>query len=554
MSNIIQPRARLETAGAGGYNPGAMAREILRPKVALIGRPNIGKSTLFNRLIGYNARRGGRAAIVDELAGVTRDRLYGLCEWDGYEFTIIDCGGIGEESEDPLWLPVAENSRRAMAEAELIIFMTDARTGATISDDAVLKELRRLAKPVIVAVNKVDHEVHEPGAYEFYRLGYSDVMFISALSGRKVGDLLDLVVERLDWSAYETATPAFAAFRYGDAEPEAAQDVPESAPPAADMPDDEEGDYPFAWAATGESRFVPDESWRGTPVRLVFVGRQNVGKSSLTNALIGQERALVADLPGTTRDPLLCRFERGGGNYELLDTAGMQRITRLKEDVDYYSLIRAEKSLRHSEVALLTVDASEGVIEQDKRVASKIAEMHRAVVIAVNKTDLLVPPEDEEDTPAMVRRGKTRAPRVLSPDAAMRQAHLRYVRGELDQLSWAEVVYTSATTGEGLDELLAAASRARENFHCRLDNTALRTVLREAITLNPPPVVKNRELRFYDFRQIGNCPPAFLIEVNDKLTMRGAYLRFLENTMRKHFPLLGTHIELVIYAKKKHKK
>ncbi len=197
MYSIIQPPGR---ALAGGYNPGAMAREILRPKVALIGRPNIGKSTLFNRLIGYNARRGGRAAIVDELAGVTRDRLYGLCEWDGYEFTIIDCGGIGEESEDPLWLPVAENSRRAMAEAELIIFMTDARTGATISDDAVLKELRRLAKPVIVAVNKVDHEVHEPGAYEFFRLGYSDVMFISALSGRRVGDLLDLVVERLDWS------------------------------------------------------------------------------------------------------------------------------------------------------------------------------------------------------------------------------------------------------------------------------------------------------------------------------------------------------------------
>ncbi len=192
------------------------------------------------------------------------------------------------------------------------------------------------------------------------------------------------------------------------------------------------------------------------------------------------------------------------------------------------------------------------MIEQDKRVASKIAEMHRAVVIVVNKTDLLMPPEDEDDTPAMIRRGITRrAKQALTPDAAMRQAHLRYVRGELDQLSWAEVVYTSATTGEGLDELLAAAARARENFHCRLDNTALRTVLKEAITLNPPPVVKNRELRFYDFRQIGNCPPAFLIEVNDKLTMRGAYLRFLENTLRKHFPLSGTHIELVLYAKKK---
>lgn len=530
-----------------------MANDILRPKVALIGRPNIGKSTLFNRLIGYQARRGGRAAIVDELAGVTRDRLYGLCEWDGYEFTVIDCGGIGEESEDPLWLPVAENSRTAMAEAELIVFMTDARTGVTVSDDAVLKELRRLAKPVVVAVNKVDHEVHEPGAYEFYRLGYSDVVFISALSGRRVGDLLDLIVQRLDWAAFQQATPACAASRY-----EAQQQVqPAAAPAAAEdgVVDEDAGEYPFAWAQAGESRFVPDESWRGTPVRLVFVGRQNVGKSSLTNALTGSQRALVADLPGTTRDPLLCRFERGGETYELLDTAGMKRITRLKEDVDYYSLIRAEKSLRHSEVALLTIDASEGVIEQDKRVASKIADMHRAVVVLANKSDLLVAPEEEEDTPAMIRRGITRrAKRTLSPDAAMRQAHLRYMRSELDQLSWAEVVYTSAATGEGLDELLAAAARARENFHCRLDNAALRAVLKEAITLNPPPIVKNRELRFYDFRQIGNCPPAFLIEVNDKLTMRGAYLRFLENTLRKHFPLAGTHVELVLYEKKRRKK
>lgn len=540
-----------------------MKREVLKPKVALIGRPNVGKSTLYNRLIGYNARRGGRAAIVDALAGVTRDRLYGLVEWDGYEFTVIDCGGIGEESEDPLWLPVAENSRTAMAEADLILFMTDARTGATISDDAVLKELRRLAKPVIVAVNKVDHEVHEPGAYEFFRLGYNDLAFISALSGRKVGDLLDLIVSRLDWSKFEQATPAYAKYRYGEDDPDslAPDEVEEIEDEAGAVADDEaeEAAYPFAWAEGAESRFVPDQTWRDTPIRLVFVGRQNVGKSSLTNALLGHNRALVADLPGTTRDPLLCRFMHGDQAYELLDTAGLKRITRLKEDVDYYSLIRAEKSLRGSEVALLTIDASEGVIEQDKRVASKIAELHRSVVVVVNKCDLLIPPEEEPQTPAEARRvarrdARRRETHVNSPDEAMRLAHQQYVRRQLDELSWAEVVYTSAVSGEGVDEVLAAAARARENFHCRLDNVALRTVLKEAITLNPPPVVKNRELRFTDFRQIGNCPPAFLVEVNDKATMRGAYMRFLENTIRKHFPLLGTHIELVLYEKRKHKK
>ncbi|MCH7471434.1 50S ribosome-binding GTPase [bacterium] len=272
---------------------------------------------------------------------------------------------------------------------------------------------------------------------------------------------------------------------------------------------------------------MPDERWRDEPLRLVFVGRQNVGKSSLTNALLKENRALVTDMPGTTRDPVYASFTHGGRNYEVLDTAGIKRISRLKEDVDYYSLIRAEKSLRGSEVALLTLDAGIGITEQDKRVAAKIAEAGRAIVIAVNKADLL--PEEQ----------------------AAQEAYLDYVRGALRKLHWADVVFTSATEGTGLDELLAAARRSHENFHRRIDNAALRDVLIEAVTLSPPPVVKNRELRFYDFRQIGNCPPTFLIEMNDKKIIRQAYQRFLENTIRKHFDFMGTHVLLVWYEKRK---
>jgi len=494
--------------------------DIARPLVALIGRPNVGKSTLFNRLTG------SRQAITDELPGVTRDRLYGVCEWDGYEFTVIDCGGIGPESEDPLWQPVADNARQAMHAADLVLLITDARTGMTLSDDAVVKELRQLDTPVIVAVNKVDAEVHEAEAYQFYGLGYQDVIFISALSGRAINDLLDLMVERLDWDAWPRATPAFAAQRYGD------QPAPEAAPVGVEsidegVGDEELGDYPFAWAQEDRPRFIPDESWRAEPLRLVFVGRQNVGKSSLTNALLRENRALVSELAGTTRDPIWAEFEHDGQRYEVLDTAGIKRISRLKEDVDYYSLIRAEQGLRTGEVALLTLDAAEGIVEQDKRVAAKIAEFARAVVIVVNKSDLL----EEGD--------------------AMRRLYESYVRGELGKLGWAEVVFTSAAKSRGLPRLLEAAGRARENFHRRIDNHALRLALEEGIALNPPPVVKNRELRFFDFRQIGNCPPTFLIEVNDKKLMRLSYRRFLYNTIRKHFDFSGTHIEVVYYAKKR---
>ena len=508
-----------------GYNLPAMAREIDRPKVALIGRPNVGKSTLFNRLTGQ------RMAITDELPGVTRDRLYGVCEWDGYEFNVIDCGGIGPESEDPLLNEVAENARQALYEADLVLLITDARTGMTLSDDEVVKELRRSKKPVIVAVNKVDADVHEAEAYQFYSLGYTDVMFVSALSGRATGELLDLVVERIDWAPWPQATPEYAAQRYGDAQPidddAAALDADEEP-----LPEElSEDDYPFAWAQAGRPRFIPDESWRETPIRLVFAGRQNAGKSSLTNALLGKDRALVSDLAGTTRDPIYAEFEYGGQAYEVLDTAGIKRVSRLKEDVDFYSLIRAEKGVRTGEVALLTIDGSIGVVEQDRRVASKIAEFARAVVIVVNKADLL---------------------QINGP--AEKKVYDSYIRDQLGLLGWAEIIYTSATKKKGLDAMLEAAGRARENFHKRIDNKSLQMVLEEAVVLNPPPIVKNRELRFYDFRQIGNCPPTFLIEINDKIVMRQAYRRFLYNTIRKHFDFTGTHLEVVYYVKRRRRR
>ncbi len=567
-----------------------MRKEVNRPKIALIGRPNVGKSTLFNRLIGR------RQAITDELPGVTRDRLYGVCEWDGYELTIIDCGGLGEESEDPLWRPVADNTRRALDEADAVIFMGDARTGLTVSDDEVLKELRGRKKLVVVAVNKVESPNHELLAYEFYKLGYPDVVFISALAGYNVGDMLDLVIRQLDWARWPEAGPDYMKWRYGEGshplglpeEPRrrlrseqvaarlagaagAAEDDAEFAEDedyfededSADEDDaeldvadedfvDEDfadfelldtepelgeltdqvvgGEYSFAWGAEPgrqRPRFIPDESWRDEPVQLVFVGRQNAGKSSLTNALLQENRALVSDLAGTTRDPLWAEFTWEGKRYELLDTAGMKRISRLKQDVDYYSLIRAEKSLSTSEVALLTIDTELGVTEQDKRVAAKIAERGRGIVVVVNKADLLPPGE------------------------AAQELYKDYVKHELGKLRWAEIVFTSATEHTGLGELLKAVDHARESFHRQIDNKSLRAVLTEAIALNPPPVVKNRELRFTDFKQIANCPPVFLLEVNDKLIIRQAYKRFVENTIRKHFDLTGTHIALLFYVRKR---
>ncbi|MDQ3023336.1 MAG: ribosome biogenesis GTPase Der [bacterium] len=565
-------------------------KEIDRPKVALIGRPNVGKSTLFNRLIGADARRGGRSAIVDVLPGVTRDRLYGVVEWDGYEFTVIDSGGMGPESEDPLLVEVAENSRQAIAEADLVVMVTDGRSGISLSDEEVLKELRRAKKPTILAVNKVDSAKIEPYAAEFWGLGVEDLIMISAVSGRAVGEMLDLVVAKLDWEKWPLAIPAAIKERYGEDDGSIAvaarrldgddedQEGDDSAEQAEDV-DDPDAKYPFAWEAIPEARFVPDESWRGTPIRLVFVGRQNVGKSSLTNALLGEHRSLVNELPGTTRDPLYAAFEHGGQQYELLDTAGLKRVTRLKEDVDFYAMVRAERGLKGGEVALLTVDAEDGILEQDKRVASKIEELGRAVVIVVNKRDLIKLPHTESDelerkygssgvddpfkgsgTAASARRnvkkGESLARSSPSPPdrATLESLYLDYIRDQLGRLRWAEVIFTSATEGSGLPELLAAAARARENFHRRIDNKALQAVLREAIALNPPPIVKNQELRFYDFRQIGNCPPAFLVEVNNKLVMRQAYRRFIERRIRRHFEFAGAHIELVIYEKRKRRK
>jgi GTP-binding protein len=570
-------------------------REVDRPLLALIGRPNAGKSTLFNRLIRK------RRAIVDDVPGITRDRLYGTTEWEGYEFDLVDCGGIGEESEDPLWEAVAANSRRAIEEADAVVFMVDTRTGRTTADDEVLKLLRRAKKPVIVAANKVESVKQQSDAYEFYNLGYADVIPTSGLTGAGVGELLEAVTAQIDWSRWPEATPEYFKWRYyqgphpselggrgpddaerariaqaiadheaaraewdeaeaGEAEaaspvqpaaeasPEATEPADTGRPqpdraPATDADGDNaeydfsdaedfEADYPFAFADDNRPRFVPDESWRAKPVRLVLVGKQNAGKSSLTNALLGEERALVNELAGTTRDPLFAEFERDGTRFEILDTAGMKRVTRIKEDVDYYSLIRAEKSLRYTEVALLVIDITLGVTEQDKRIASKIADDAKAVVIVANKSDLLDVPEgfDYKATEAM---------------------YTKYLREELDELTWAEVVYTSALKGRGLPGVTAAAVKARENYHKRIDNNSLREVLTEAITLNPPPIVKNRELRFTDFRQIGNCPPAILIEVNDKLLLRTSYKRFIHNTLRKRFDFTGTHLNLVWYSKRK---
>ena len=443
------------------------AREL--PLVVIVGRPNVGKSTMFNRMIGR------RLAIVDELPGVTRDLVTAKAEWDGLRYFVCDTGGIGSESEDPLRELVAERAWEIVEDADIIIFTTDVRAGISEGEMELRRALVRLEKPVILAVNKVDNEKLEAQAAEFYGIGIEPVVFISALGGRAFDELLDAVNEAIDTGAYPSV------------------DVRVGAEAESDEDD--------------------------TDVRLIVLGKQNVGKSSLVNALLAEDKVMVSELPGTTRDAISGGFRYKDRAFELTDTAGLKKITRM-DDVDYYSFTRADTATRSGEICLLVLDAERGIEDMDKRVARRIEEYGRGVVITVNKWDL------------------------MAQDKAARDAYAGYVRRELAKLTWAPVVFTSAVEATGLEELLDAVLSAHENFNRTLDAAALRQVIDEETMVYPPPVVKNRNLIFHDVEQVRTRPPSFAFEVNDVKLLRMAYRNFLENTLRKYFQLDGTHIRL----------
>ncbi len=448
------------------------------PLVAIVGRPNVGKSTLFNRLIRQ------RKAIVESEPGVTRDRLYAETEWSGTPFSVVDTGGLDWDGETRIQTLTTRQAELAIDEADLIVFVVDGRAGLTPADEAVAEVLRKTRKPVFVAVNKIDDPSGEAGAADFYRLGLAaDIFPISAFHGTGTGDLLDALAERLR----EAGRPK------GEGTP---------TPPAEEA------------AAT-------------RPIRVAVVGRPNVGKSSLVNAFLGEERVIVADEPGTTRDAIDVPLSRDGVDYIFVDTAGLRKRARVKENVEKYSIIRTLRAVGRADVVLLLLDATQPLAEQDKRVAGFAAEAGRAAVIVVNKWDLV---EKDETT-------------YLTYENQLRQS-LHYV-------DWAPIVFTSAKTGHNLGRVLEMVRMAADNYRRRVSTPEVTRVFRDAVAVSPPPSEKGRRLRVSYVTQAQVCPPTFVFFVNDPDLATEAYRRYLVGRARESWGFAGTPIRLTFRSKKR---
>lgn len=435
-----------------------------KPVVVIVGRPNVGKSTLFNRLVGE------RVAIVEPEPGVTRDRIYREAEWNGRKFVLVDTGGVVADPEGTIESAIRRQVEQALTEADLALFVVDAQVGLMPEDRVVADLLRRAGKPVLVVANKVDCFYPPPVLGEFYALGMGEPVPVSAAQGLNTGDLLDEIVARLPEKPSET---------------------------------------------------VPAEA-----LRVAVVGRPNVGKSSLVNAILGAERVIVSEIPGTTRDAVDTPFRRGEKSYILVDTAGIRRKSRIEMPVERYSVLRARKAIERARVAVLVLDAVEGVTAQDQRIAGMIEEAGRAVVVAVNKWDL-VPPERKNA-------------------ATYREA----VREELDFVGYAPIVFTVATTGKGVGQLLDAVDVAAANATRRVPTAELNALLEEATLRNPPPQVGGKRLKIYRATQVAINPPVFLLYVNDPEFMHFSYRRYLENQLRAAYDFTGTPIRFKLRRKK----
>jgi len=440
------------------------------PVVAVVGRPNVGKSTLVNRIVGR------REAIVEEQPGVTRDRKVIDAEWVGRAFLVVDTGGW-IRTDEPLARQVSLQAERAIEEADLVVMVVDGAVGVTDEDALVAALLRRSPKPVLLAVNKVDDANRESDAWDFTRLGLGDPFPVSALHGRGSGDLLDVIVEQL--------------------------------PPEPEVsPEESEGDGPTA-----------EEELLGTPEKpfsVAIVGRPNVGKSTLFNRLVGEERAVVHDSPGTTRDTIDTVVETEDGWLRFVDTAGMRRKSRIDEGTEYYSLVRALQAIDRADAALLVIDATEGVTHQDQRLAERIDASGCAVVVVLNKWDALSP-DDRDD--------------VLA-DLADRLAFLSY----------APVLKTSALTGRNVTRLLPALFEARHEYHRRVPTRALNEVLQAAQIAQPPPTEHGHRPRILYATQGATDPPTFTLFTTRELP--AGYLRYLERKIREAFSIGPTPIKL----------
>jgi GTP-binding protein len=434
--------------------------------VAIVGRPNVGKSTFFNKIAGR------RIAIVEDTPGVTRDRVYADCEWQGRKFTLIDTGGIDPNSTDPLLMQMRYQAEIAIETCDAILFFVDGRQGLTPDDETVADMLRKSKKPILVVVNKIDSISQSGHAYEFYALGLGDPIAVSSVNMMNFGDLLEELMKLL--------------------------------PP-------EEG-----------------EREEGRPIQVAVVGKPNVGKSSLVNRLLGENRVMVSDIAGTTRDAIDTRFVDEGEEYVLIDTAGIRRKRAIEyQSLERFSVVRALAAIDRSDVVLLLIDASDGVTEQDTKIAGYIDEQGKPAIVVVNKWD------------------------AVAKETGTLESSTRQIREQLKFMDYARILFISALTGQRADRIMPMVREVYAQASRRVTTGVLNDVLADAQTALQPPSMSGRRLRIYYGTQQSVCPPTFVLFVNDKTLMHYSYERYLMNQFRKAFGFEGAPIRLVLREKQK---
>lgn len=433
-----------------------------KPVVAVVGRPNVGKSTFFNKVIGR------RIAIVEDTPGVTRDRIYAETEWNGIEFAIIDTGGIEPDSEDIILSQMRQQAEIAMDTADVILFLVDGKDGLTSADREVANMLRRRGREVILVVNKIDSHKLPDDFYDFYELGLGEPIPISAANMLNFGDLLDEIVDAFPKEQYE-----------------------------------EEEDV----------------------IKIAVIGKPNVGKSSLINELVGENRVIVSPIAGTTRDSIDTPFEKDGDRYMLIDTAGIRRKSKVTEDIERYSVIRAVAAIERSDVALLMIDAAEGITEQDKKIAGVAHEAGKGIIVVVNKWDLIA-----KETNTM-------------------RDFKRKIEAEFPFMTYAPSVFISVKDHQRIDNVINMAKYVAETRAMRVPTGQLNALLQDAMMMKQPPSDKGRRLRIYYVTQVGIKPPLFSFKINSRPLMHFSYARYLENKIREGFGFDGTSIKFVFREK-----
>ena len=432
----------------------------MKPIVAIIGKPNVGKSTLFNYLIGE------RKSIVEDTPGVTRDRIYGDTEWRDKKFTLIDTGGIEEDTTDTIGEQMKLQAQLAIEMADVVVFVTDIKTGITSTDREISLILKKSKKNVILVCNKVDDfQKHENEIYEFYNLGIGEPYPISSANRRGVGDLLDIIYEKL--------------------------------PDSIEEDDDNE-------------------------IKVAVIGKPNVGKSSLINRILGENRLIVSDIAGTTRDAIDSKFENEHGKYVFIDTAGLRRHSKIEEKIEKYSVLRTDISIERADVCVLMIDANDGVTEQDAKIAGKAHEAGRAIIIVINKWD-----EYKKENGTL-------------------EKYQKEVYQKLAYLEYAPILFISAKTGKRVDKLFELINEVNKFNEMRISTSVLNELLAEAVSMVQPPTDKGRRLKVFYITQVGIKPPTFAVFVNSKKLFHFSYQRYIINKLRQEFGFNGTPIRLLI--------